>query len=161
MIEISIIKDTINYHKDQLDEMEKALAQSFILHDSSKLEPQMRPSSPEFRVLFKITQGVLPEVLFVSIGKDLFETVSNKDFLNAFLKTHSKESPSLVFHFLGHFRSYEFSINSTNEDEIKNGSKKVVEEILKIIKAEKLPPESHDYRIFKYENRVWNENKSL
>jgi hypothetical protein len=81
--------------------------------------------------------------------------------LNAFLDTTSNDTPSLIFHFVGDFRSYEFSINSTNEDEIKNGSKKVVEEILKIIKAEKLPPESHDYRIFKYENRVWNENKSL
>ena len=157
MIEISIIKDTINYHEDQLDEMKNAFAKNFILHDSPKFEPQMRPSSPEFRVLFKITQGVLPEVLFVSIGNDLFETVSKKDFLNAFLKPHSKESPSLVFHFLGDFRSYEFRINSTNEDEIKNGSKKVVDEILKITKAEKLPPESHDYRIFKFENREWKE----
>jgi len=157
VIEISLIKDNINYHKEQLDEMEQSFARNFILHDASKIEPQTRSSNPEFRVLLRIIQGVLPEVLFVSIGKDLFETVSKKDFLNAFLKTHSKESPSLVFHFLGHFRSYEFSINSTNEDEIKNGSKKVVEEILKIIKAEKLPPESHDYRIFKFENREWKE----
>jgi hypothetical protein len=110
-------------------------------------------------VLFKITQGVLPEPLFVSIGQDLFETVNKKDFLNAFLKTHSKESPSLVFHFLGQFRSYEFRINSTNEDEITSGSKKVVDEILKITKAEELPPESHDFRSFMYENRVWNESE--
>ncbi len=159
MIEISIIKDTINYHEDQLDVMKNAFAKNFILHDSPKLEPQMRPSSPEFRVLFKITQGVLPEVLFVSIGNDKFETVSKKDFLNAFLKTHSKESPSLVFHFLGHFRSYEFRMYPSDEDEIKKGSKTIVNTILKTIKADEFPPESHDFRIFKYENPVWNENK--
>lgn len=157
MIEISIIKDTINYHKEQLDEMEHTFAQNFILHDPSKNELQINSSAPEFRVLLRTIQGVLPEVLFVSIGNDLFETVSKKDFLNAFLKTHSNETPSLVFLFVGDFRSYEFRIKSTNEDEIKNGSKKVVDEILTIIKAEKLPPESHDHRIFKFENREWKE----
>ena len=159
MIEISLIKDTINYHKEQLDDMENAFAQNFILHEPSIYKPQTRSTTPEFRVLLKIIQGILQEVLFVSIGNDLFETVGKKDFLNAFLGKHSEETPSLVFHFLGDFRSYEFRICSTDGDEIKEGAKKVVDEILNIIKAEKLPPESHDYRIFIYENRVWNENK--
>ena len=159
MIEISLIKDNINYHKEQLDEMENAFAQNFILHEPSIYKPQTRSTTPEFRVLLKIIQGVLPEALFVSIGNDLFETVSKKDFLNAFLKTHSEETPTVVFHFLGDFRSYVFRICSSDENEIKEGVKTVVDEILNIIEAEKLPPESHDYRIFIYENRVWNENK--
>ncbi len=89
MIEISLIKDKTNYTNDQLDAMENILAKNFILHNDEELEIRYKPTSPEIRIYFKFTTGVIPEVILRAIGQDITKTISNNNFLNSFLNTNS------------------------------------------------------------------------
>ncbi|MBI2487165.1 MAG: hypothetical protein HYW01_09440 [Deltaproteobacteria bacterium] len=157
MIEISLIKDKTHYQQQQLDMMEKIFTRNFITHESPELETSFNPDLPEIRIHIRLIQGVLPELLFKALGEDLCDSITNKDFLNAFIHPSSQETPSLIFHFVGDFRSFEFKITSKDEKNLEEGSQKVIQKLLGLLNREELPPQSTDRRSFRYENGDWTE----
>jgi hypothetical protein len=44
MIEIALIKDKTNYHKENLDEMENLFKKNFITHANNELENMFKPN---------------------------------------------------------------------------------------------------------------------
>jgi hypothetical protein len=158
MIEVSLIEDNANYPKERLDVMRSAFLRNFILHQDSDLEKRVNHSSPEMRIYMNLLQGLLPEILFRALGEDLADSISG-NFLNAFLKPDSEETPSLVFHFVGKGRSFEFKIKSRDEKALKEAPEKMIEKLLSVIGAEELPPESILNHTYHFENGDWSELK--
>ena len=157
MIEISFLKDNTNYQKEDLDKMENLFKKQFITRDSSELEKLFKSDTPEIRIHLKLTQGVLPLVLFTAVGEDMFRTVSNEIFLNAFLNPSPPETPSLVFHFQGQVKSFQFKIQSSDEEQIKLGSKTVFDTLLNYLNSEKLPSTNKESLLFEYLEGEWKE----
>lgn len=157
MIEISFIKDRTNYEKDNLDKMENLFKKQFITRDSNELEKLFKSDTPEIRIHLKLTQGVLPLVLFTAVGEDMFRTVSNEIFLNAFINTRSEETPALIFHFEGQVKSFQFKIQSGDEEQIKRGSKTVFDTLLNRLNSEKLPTTNKESHFFEYLDGEWKE----
>ncbi len=159
MIQIYFIRDDTHYQKQQLDTMERIFTKNFITYESQELERRFNPGSPEIRIHIRLVQGVLPELLFIALGEDLYDSIMNKDFLNAFVHPNSEEIPSLVYHFVGDFRSFEFKITSKDRGNLEEGSQKVVQKLLSLLNREELPPQSTDRHSFRYENGDWTEIK--
>jgi hypothetical protein len=157
MIEMSLIKDETHYEKKQLDVMEEIFTQNFITSESAEPETHLNPATPEIRIHIRLTQGVLPELLFRALGEDLYDLIGNKDFLNAFIHPRSQETPSLVFSFVGDFRSFDFKITSKDEKNLAEGSQKMIEKLLSELNREELPPQSKDAYSFHYEKGDWIE----
>lgn len=157
MIEISLIKDNTNYQKEDLDKMENLFKKNFITRDSNELEKLFKPDMPEIRIHLRLTQGVLPVVIFRAIGNDMFKTISNETFLKALLNPFPQATPSLVFHFEGVTKSFDFKIQSKDEEQIKLGSKTVFDELLNFLNAEKLPTTDKESRFFEYLDGEWKE----
>ncbi len=157
MIEISFIKDRTNYEKDNLDKMENLFKKQFITRDSNELEKLFKSDTPEIRIHLKLTQGVLPLVLFTAVGEDMFRTVSNEIFLNAFINTRSEETPALIFHFEGQVKSFQFTIKSGDGEEIKHGAKTVFDTLLNYLNSEKLPTTNKESLLFDYLEGEWKE----
>lgn len=156
MIEISLIKDNTNYSKENLDKIENVFKKTFITRDYNpgKL---FKSDMPEMRIHLRLTQGVLPVVIFRAVGDDMFKTVSNEIFLNAFLNPCSKNIPSLIFHFEGEIMSFEFKIQSKDEEQIKVGSRTVFDKLLNFLNAEKLPTINKESHFFEYIDGDWKE----
>jgi hypothetical protein len=157
MIEISLIKDNANYQKENLDTMENLFKKHFITREDNELEKLFKPDMPEIRIHLRLVQGVLPVVIFRAIGNDMFKTISNETFLKAFLSPSSQATPSLVFHFEGVTKSFDFKIQSKDEEQIKLGSKTVFDELLNFLNAEKLPTIDKESRFFEYLDGEWKE----
>ena len=157
MIEIFLIKDKTHYQQHQLDMMEKIFAQNFITYENPELKMGFNPTTPEIRIHIRLIQGVLPELLFNALGEDLCNLITDRDFLNAFIHPDSGETPSLIFHFVGDFRSFEFQITSKDEKNLEEGSQKVIQKLLSVLNREELPPQSTDRHYFSYENGNWTE----
>jgi hypothetical protein len=157
MIEISLIKDEAHYEKKQLDAMEEIFVQNFIAPESAGPQTGLKPTTPEIRIHIRLTQGVLPELLFRALGEDLHDFVTNKDFLNAFIHPRSQETPSLVFSFVGDFRLFDFKITSKDEKNLAEGSQKMIEKLLGELDREELSPQSKDLYSFYYEKGDWIE----
>ncbi|MGB7291269.1 MAG: hypothetical protein WBD99_03770 [Thermodesulfobacteriota bacterium] len=155
MIEISLIKDNTNYQKENLDKMEKLFKRNFITRDANELEKQFKSETPEIRIHLRLAHGVLPVVLFTAVGDDMLRTVSNEIFLNAFLNPCSEETPALIFHFQGQVKSFQFKINSRDEEQIKLGSKTVFDTLLNFLNAEKLPSINKESLFFEYLDGDW------
>jgi hypothetical protein len=157
MIEISLIKDNANYQKENLDTMENLFKKNFITREHNELEKLFKSDIPEIRIHLRLVQGVLPVVIFRAIGNDMFKTISNETFLKAFLSPSSQATPSLVFHFEGVTKSFDFKIQSKDEEQIKLGSKTVFDELLNFLNAEKLPTIDKESRFFEYLDGEWKE----
>lgn len=157
MIEISLIRDNTNYQKENLDKMENLFKKNFVTREDNEFEKSFKSDMPEIRIHLKLKQGVLPVVIFRAIGNDMFKTISNEIFLNAFLNPSSQETPSLVFHFKGEIKSFDFKIQSRDEEEIKLGSKTVFDELLNFLNAEKLPTVKKESYFFEYLYGEWKE----
>ncbi len=80
-----------------------------------------------------------------------------KEIENALLQPNSQQTPSLIFQFMGDFRSYEFRITTEDEKTLEEGSHKLIQKLLSMIKQEELPPQAADIRFFRYENENWSE----
>jgi hypothetical protein len=157
MIEMSLIKDETHYEKKHLDEMQEIFAQNFITRENAELETGVNPTTPEIRIHIRLTQGVLPELLFRALGEDLYNLIANKDFLNAFIHPRSQETPSLIFSFVGDFRSFDFKITSKDEKNLAEGSQKIIEKLLSELNREELSPQAKDTYSFNYEKGDWIE----
>jgi len=155
MIEISLIVDKIHYQKKHIDEMEKLFKKNFITHEDQDLEKKFRSDHPEIRIYLRLTQGVLPVEIFRAVDKDFFKTVTNEAFLKAFLNNSSNETPTLIFHFVGKLRSFEFRIRTKDEENIKEGSETVFDKLFRILKSEELPPITQDAQSFEFEGGEW------
>jgi len=112
---------------------------------------------PEIRIHLRLTQGVLPVVIYNAIANDMFKTISNEVFLNAFLNPSSQETPSLVFHFKGEIKSFQFKILSRDGELIKLGSRTVFGTLLNILDAEKLPTTNKESHFFEYVSGEWKQ----
>jgi hypothetical protein len=156
MIEISLIEDKSHYHKEQLGIMRGAFIRNFMLSQKPELETRFKPSSPEMLIHIRLLQGLLPEILFRALGEDLCNSISG-GFLNAFVSPNSEQAPSLIFQFVGDFRSFEFKITSRDEKTLEEASEKVIEKLLDVVTAEEFLPESNDLQTFHYENENWIE----
>jgi hypothetical protein len=158
MIEVYLIKDETHYQKPQLDMMERIFVKNFIQHENPNIEKFARPVSPEIRIHIMLLQEMIPEILFKALGEDLYDTIRG-GFLNAFVNPISRETPSLVFQFVGSLRSVEFKVTSRDEKTIEEASQKVIEKLLSVLTSEELPQESnsHDTQAlsFIYEEGVW------
>jgi hypothetical protein len=157
MIEISLIKDNTNYQKENLDTMEHLFKKNFITREDNELEKLFKSHMPEIRIHLRLTRGVLPVVIYNAIANDMFKTISNEVFLNAFLNPSSQETPSLVFHFKGVTKSFDFKIQSKDGELIKLGSKTVFDELLSILNAEELPTINKESHFFEYLDGEWKE----
>ena len=157
MIEISLIKDKTNYEKDNLDKMESLIKKNFITRENNELEKLFKSEMPEIRIHVRLTQGVLPVVIFNAIGNDMFKTISNEIFLNAFINPSSEETPALIFHFQGQVKSFQFKIQSSDEEQIKRGSKSVFDTLLNYLNSEKLPTTNKESHLFEYLDGEWKE----
>jgi hypothetical protein len=155
MIEISLINDNTNYQKENLDKMENLFKKNFITREGSELEKLFKSDTPEIRIHLRLKQGVLPVVIFNAIGNDMFKTISDEIFLNAFLNPSSQETPSLVFHFKGEIKSFQFKIQSRDKSVIKLGSRTVFDTLLNILNAEELPDLYRESKFFEYVNGEW------
>jgi hypothetical protein len=158
MIETFLIEDNTHYQKEELGIMRRALMQNFILFESPELEASFKHTTPQIRIYIKFLMGLLPEILLRALGEDLYDSIYG-DFLNAFINPNSGETPSLIFHFVGDFRSFEFEITSRDEKTLLEASEKVIEELLNVLKAEGLSPESDNTQVFHYENENWTQIK--
>jgi hypothetical protein len=157
MIEISLIKDNTNYQKENLDKMENLFKKNFITREDNELEKLFKSDMPEIRIHLRLVQGVLPVVIFRAVGNDMFKMISNEIFLNSFLNPSSEETPSLIFHFEGEIKSFEFKIQSKDEEQIKLGSKTVFDKLLNFLNAEKLPTINKESYFFEYLDGQWKE----
>jgi hypothetical protein len=157
MIEISLIKDNKNYQKENLDKMENLFKKNFITREDNELEKLFKSDIPEIRIHLKLVQGVLPVVIFRAIGNDMFKTISNEIFLKAFLNPSSQAIPSLIFHFEGVTKSFDFKIQSKDEEQIKLGSKTVFDKLLSFLNAEELPTINKESHFFEYLDGEWKE----
>ena len=157
MIAISLIKDKTNYQKEDLDKMESLFKKQFITRDSNELEKLFKSDRPEIRIHLQLAQGVLPLVLFTAVGDDMFRTVSNEIFLNAFLNPSSPQTPSLVFHFEGEIKSFQFRIKSRDGEVIKLGSRTVFDTLLNYLSSEELPTTNKESLLFEYLKGEWKE----
>ena len=157
MIEISFLKDNTNYQKEDLDKMENLFKKQFITRDSKELEKLFKSDTTEIRIHLKLVQGVLPVVIFRAIGNDMFKTISNDTFLKAFLNPSSPATPSLIFHFEGVTKSFDFKIQSSDEEQIKRGSKTVFDTLLNYLNSEKLPTTNKRSHFFEYLDGEWRE----
>jgi hypothetical protein len=155
MIEISLIEDKTNYHKEDLDEMENLFKKNFITHENNELENMFKSNVPQIRIHLRLVHGVLPTVIFKAVGNDMFKTVADEGFLKAFLNPATKETPSLIFHFEGVIKSFEFKIKSKDEEQIKHGSKTVFDRLLSLLNNEQLPTSHKESQFFEYENGEW------
>ncbi|MGE5443918.1 MAG: hypothetical protein ACM3SR_04855 [Ignavibacteriales bacterium] len=158
MIETFLVEDKIHYQKAQLEIMKRALMQNFILSENPDLEAMFKHTTPQIRIYIKFPMGLLPEILLRALGEDLCDSISGV-FLNALSNPNSGETPSLVFHFVGDFRSLEFKVTSRDEKNLIEASEKVMEKLLNVIKSEELPSESNDTQTFHYENGDWTQAK--
>ena len=158
MIETVLIEDKTHYQKEELDIMRRALMQNFILSESPELEASFKRTTPQIRIYIKFLMGLLPEILLRALGEDLCDSMDG-DFLNAFVNPNSGETPSLIFHFVGDFRSLEFEITSRDEKTLLEASEKVIEKLLCVLKADGLSPESNNTQTFHYENENWTQVK--
>lgn len=156
MIEISLIKDHTNYQEENLDKMENLFKKTFITRDD-KPEKLFKSDMPGIRIHLRLTQGVLPVVIFRAVGDDMFKTISNGIFLNAFLNPCSNNIPSLIFHFEGEIKSFEFKMQSKDEEQIKLGSSAVFDKLLNFLNAEKLPTINKESHFFEYLDGEWKE----
>jgi hypothetical protein len=154
MIETFLIEDRTHYQKEQLDIMRRALMQNFILSENPELEASFKHTTPQIRIYIKFLMGLLPEMLLRALGEDLCDSIAG-DFSNTFINPNSGEPPSLIFHFVGDFRSLEFKITSGDEKTLIEASEKVMGKLLNVVKAEELPPESDNTQVFHYENGNW------
>ncbi|MGH7890084.1 MAG: hypothetical protein ACRENF_05995 [Thermodesulfobacteriota bacterium] len=157
MIEISLIKDETHYQKQQLDAMRRIFSRNFITNENLELEKSFKPATPEVRIHIRLLQGVLPDLLFNALGEDLTDLIRDQGFVNALLQPNSQQTPSLIFQFMGDFRSYEFRITTGDEKTLEEGSHKLIQKVLSMLKQEELPPQSADIRFFRYENGDWSE----
>jgi len=157
MIEISLIRDETHYQKKQLDIMGKIFTQNFITPENVESEKSLKPGTPEVRIQIRLLQGVLPDLLFNALGEDLTDLIRNQDFVNALLQPNSRQTPSLIFQFVGNLRSYEFRITTGDAKTLEEGSHKLVQKLLSMLKQEDPPPQSADIRFFRYENEGWSE----
>ncbi len=158
MIETSLVEDKTHYHKAQLEIMKRELMQNFILSENPDLEARFNYTTPQIRIYIKFSMGLLPEILLVALGEDLCDSI-NGVFLNVLTNPNSEESPSLIFHFAGDFRSLEFKVTSRDEKTLLEGSKKVMEKLLSLIKSERFLSESDDTQTFYYESGDWTREK--
>ncbi len=90
--------------------MENLFKKNFITREDNELEKLFKTDMPEIRIHLRLMQGVLPVIIFRAIGNDMLKTISNEIFLKAFLNPSSQATPSLVFHFEGVTKSFEFKI---------------------------------------------------
>ncbi|HXG31050.1 MAG TPA: hypothetical protein VNK81_05345 [Thermodesulfobacteriota bacterium] len=159
MIELSLIRDRTHYEKEQLDTMYGVFAKSFITHENPDLEKGFNPVSPEIRIHIKLTKGLIPEVLFMALGEDLCDFITNRDFFYAFSNPISDDIPSLVFDFVGESKSFEFKITSKSEKSLEEGSQKVMKKLLSVITQEGLLIDPVERYRFLYDNGDWTEVK--
>jgi len=159
MIELSLIKDRVHYEKEQLDTMYRVFAKNFITYENPGLEKRFNPTSPEIRIHIRLIKGLMPEVLFTALGEDLGDLITNRDFFNAFVNPQSGDTPSLVFDFVGDFKSFEFKITSRNEKSLEEGSQKVMKKLLSIITQEGLLTDPTERYSFLYDDGDWTEVK--
>ncbi|GBD40099.1 hypothetical protein HRbin37_02388 [bacterium HR37] len=157
LIEISLIKDRVHYHQNQLDIMEQEFLRNFMLANNPELEAKFKPTSPEIRIHIRLFKA-LPQILFKALGEDLCDSI-NRNFLNAFTNPNSEEPPSLIFHFVGDFSSFEFKVSSRNEDYIMEASKGVIDKLLSLIDTDAVLTESYIVQNFQYQNGNWVEIK--
>jgi hypothetical protein len=158
MIETSLIQDRTHYQKEQLEIMRSALMRNFILFDNPELETGIKHTAPETRIYIKLVMGLLPDILFRALGEDLCYSIGGS-FLNTFVNPNSSETPTLIFHFVGDFRSFEFKIKSRDEKMLEEASGKVIDKLVSLLKTEELPAESDNTHIFQYENEDWTQVK--
>lgn len=157
MIEISLIKDDRNYQKEKLDKMANLFKKHFITREDNEQENLFEPDMPEIRIHLRLTQGVLPVAIFRAVGDEMFKTVSNETFLNVFLNPSSENTPSLIFHFGGDIKSFEFKIQSKDKEQIKLGSSTVFDMLFNFLNAEKLPTIKKESHYFEYVDGEWKE----
>jgi hypothetical protein len=158
MIETFLVEDKTHYQKAQLEIMKEALMQNFILSENPELEEKFKYTTPQTRIYIKFPMGLLPEILLRALGGDLCDSI-NGAFLNVLASPNSGEIPSLIFHFVGDFRSLEFKVTSRDEKTLLEASEKVMEKLLNVIKSEELPSESDDTQTFYYEGGDWAQGK--
>jgi len=158
MIETSLVEDKAHYHKAQLEIMKSSLMQNFILYENPELETRFKYTTPQIRIYMKFSMGLLPEILLRALGEDLCDSI-NGVFLNVLATPNSEETPSLIFHFVGGFRSLEFKVTSRDEKTLLEASEKVVDKLLNVIKSEELPSESDNAQIFHYKSGDWTQAK--
>ena len=158
MIETFLVADKTHYQKAQLEIMKRELMQNFILSENPDLEARFNYTTPQIRIYMKFPMGLLPEILLRALGEDLCDSIKGV-FLNVLANPTSEESPSLIFHFVGDFRSLEFKVTSRDEKTLLEASKKVMEKLLNLIKSEGLPSESDDTQTFHYESGDWTQAK--
>ncbi len=158
MIETLLIDDRTHYQKEQLEIMRSALMRNFTLSQNPELEAGFKQINPEVRIYMKLLMGLLPDILFRALGEDLCYSIGGS-FLNTFVNPNSGETPTLIFHFVGDFRSFEFKIKSRDEKILEEASGKVIEKLLSVVKAGELATESDNTHIFQYENEDWTQVK--
>ena len=157
MIEISLIEDKTNYHKENLDEMENLFKKHFITHENNELENMFKSNVPQIRIHLRLVHGILPTVIFKAVGNDMFKTVADEGFLKAFLNPATKETPSLIFHFEGEIKTFVSKIHSIDKEQIKLGSKTLFDRLLSLLKNEDLPSLQKESQFFEYVNGEWNQ----
>ncbi len=161
MIEISLIRDNTNYQKESLDKKENLFKKNFITREDNELEKLFKTDMPEIRIHLRLMQGVLPVIIFRAIGNDMLKTISNEIFLKAFLNPSSQATPSLVFHFEGVTKSFDFKIQSKDEEQIKLGSRTVFDKLLSFLNTEELPAINEESHFFEYLDGEWKETAKL
>lgn len=154
MIETFLVEDKTHYQKAQLEIMRSRLMQNFMLSENPELETRFKYTTPQIRIYIKFSMGLLPEILLRALGEDLCDSI-NGVFLNVLANPDSGESPSLIFHFVGKFRSFEFKVTSRDKKALFEASEKVMEKLLNVIKSEGLPSKSDDTQTFHYEGGGW------
>lgn len=158
MIETFLVEDKIHYQEAQLEIMKRALMRNFMLSENPELETIFKHTTPQIRIYIKFLMGLLPEILLRALSQDLCDSISGA-FLNALANPNSAETPSLIFHFVGDFRSIEFKVSSRDEKTLLEASEKVMDKLLNIVKSEGLSSESDGYtQTFHYEGGNWIES---
>ncbi|MER3447639.1 MAG: hypothetical protein C4291_12750 [Candidatus Dadabacteria bacterium] len=155
MIETFLVEDKTYYKEAQLEVMKRALMKNFLLSENPELETIFKHNTPQIRIYIKFLMGMLPEILLRALSEDLCNSISGA-FLNALANPNSVEIPSLIFHFVGDFRSIEFKVSSRDEKTLLEASEKVMDKLLSIVKSEGFFSESDSStQTFHYEDGNW------